>query len=65
MFVGNKFCGVLFRVIVPRATVMSTSHYEFHSAVRGFHEYQSIWAPMVCEELHANVKCTTRTTHLL
>ena len=30
---------------------MSASRYEFDSAVRGFHEYQSIWAPVVGKEL--------------
>ena len=31
--------------------VMSASRYDFDSVVRGFHEYQSIWAPVVSEEL--------------
>ena len=31
--------------------VMSASRYEFDSVVWGFHEYQSIWAQVVGEEL--------------
>ena len=49
-----KFRSILFRVIVPYCTgtpVMSASRYEFDSAVRGFHQYQSIWAPVLGEEL--------------
>ena len=30
--------------------VMSASHYEFDSMVQRFHEYQWIWAPVVCKE---------------
>ena len=30
---------------------MAVSAYEFDSAVRGFHQYQSIWAPVLGEEL--------------
>ena len=30
---------------------MSASRYEFYSVVRGFHEYQSIWAPVLGEKL--------------
>ena len=30
---------------------MSASRYEFDSVVRGFHEYQSIWAPVLGEGL--------------
>ena len=30
---------------------MSASRYKFDSVVRGFHEYQSIWAPVLGEEL--------------
>ena len=30
---------------------MSASRYEFDSAVRGFHQYQSIWVPVLGEEL--------------
>ena len=50
---GNKFRGILFRVILQytRALVMSASRYEFDSVVRGFHEYQSICAPVLGEEL--------------
>ena len=29
---------------------MSASQYEFDSTVQGFHEYQWIWAPVVCKE---------------
>ena len=29
---------------------MSASQYEFDSMVQGFHEYQWIWAPVVCKE---------------
>jgi len=44
--VGNKF-----RVNFPYTPVMSASRYEFDSTVRGFHEYESIWAPVVGKEL--------------
>ena len=42
---------------------MSASRYEFDSAVRGFHEYQSIWAPVAGEELRVPCKCEMHNPH--
>ena len=53
--------GILLCGFVACIIKISAACYEFDSAVRGFHEYETIWSPVIGEELPC--ECEAHNAH--